>query len=457
MGLDSGWFEIAMIVVAAASLAGVVWLWPRAAGQRVTHVAARLGLIAGSQLLVIGTFLVCLNGYFGFYGSWTQLLGGASPSTVAAAAARAIPGSDGHGRARPLVIDMTEPGPVPGGQVLPAEAPRYAAAGSGPRPRGVRVRGVSAQGRPRSAGLRPGPNDPGDAGGPGGPAVGGLGRRVSSSAPAAVGRLLMVSMTGQRTGITARGAYVYLPPQYFQRAYAHARFPVVLALTGYPGASWSIVKRLALPSEAARLVAAGRMPPAVYVMMNVSVTMPRDTECTNVPAGPQVESFFAQDVPRAIEQSFRVQHQASAWGVIGYSTGGYCAAKLAMLNPYQFRSAVSLAGYYVALRDNTTGNLYGGSLGYRHENDLGWRLTHLPPPPVSLLVTSSRIGEKTYPATMAFLRLIHPPMQGYSLLLAQGGHNFGTWQRELPQSLAWLGRRLRPAVPDQPQQVLLHS
>jgi len=81
----------------------------------------------------------------------------------------------------------------------------------------------------------------------------------------------------------------------------------------------------------------------------------------------------------------------------------------------------------------------------------------VPAPPVSLLVTSSRIGEKTYPGTMAFLRLIHPPMQGYSLLLAQGGHNFGTWQRELPQSLAWLGRRLRPAVPDQPQQVLLHS
>jgi enterochelin esterase-like enzyme len=442
MGLDSGWFEILMIVAAVASVAGVVAAWPRITGRRATHLAARLGLIAGSQLLVIATFLVCLNGYFGFYGSWTQLLGGASPPTVAAAATRpGAAGGGGGGRARPLVIDMTEPGPVPGGQVLPAEAPRYAAAA------GLRPRGVAARGGPAAAPL--GPGHPG-------PGLGGLSKRVSSSA-AVVGRLLLVSMTGQRTGITARGDYVYLPPQYFQRAYAHARFPVVLALTGYPGASWSIVKRLALPSEAVRLVAAGRMPPAVYVMMNVSVVMPRDTECTNIPAGPQVESFFAQDVPRAIEQSFRVQHLASAWGLIGYSTGGYCAAKLAMLNPYQFRSAVSLAGYYVALRDNTTGNLYGGSFGYRHENDLGWRLAHLPAPPVSLLVTSSRVGEKTYPGTRAFLRLIHPPMRGYSLILAQGGHNFGSWQRELPQSLGWLGQRLTRPVPDQPPQVLLHG
>ncbi len=133
--------------------------------------------------------------------------------------------------------------------------------------------------------------------------------------------------------------------------------------------------------------------------------------------------------------------------MLGYSTGGYCAVKLAMLNPYQFGSAVSLAGYYVALRDGTTGNLYGGSQGYRHENDPGWRLRHLPAPPVSVLVASSRVGEETYPGTLAFLRLVRPPMRAYSLFLPQGGHNFRTWQRELPQSLAWLGQRLTPPRP----------
>jgi enterochelin esterase-like enzyme len=407
MGLTSGLFEALMIGLAAAALVGVVWLWPRVAGRRVVDMTSRAGLLAGSQLLVIAAFLTCLNGYFGFYGSWAQLIGPGRPAPAPATASDPL--------ARALQIEMAEPGPEPGGRVLPAEAPRLAAAG---------------------------------------PDMGG---RAYSRSPAEAGRLLMISMSGGRTGISVRGDYVYLPPQYFWRAYARARFPVVLVMTGYPGSAWSIVKRLELPSEAARLVAARKMPPAVYVMMNVSVAMPRDTECTNVPAGPQVESFFAQDVPRVIERSFRVQRAASGWATLGYSTGGYCAAKLAMLNPYQFGSAVSLAGYYVALRDDTTGNLYGGSLGYRHENDLDWRLAHLPAPPVSVLVTSSKIGEKTYPGTLAFLRLIHPPMRGYSLFLPQGGHNFRTWQRALPQSLTWLGQRLQAPVPSKSQPFLVHS
>jgi S-formylglutathione hydrolase FrmB len=257
-------------------------------------------------------------------------------------------------------------------------------------------------------------------------------------------------MTGARTGITVRDDYVYLPPQYFQRAYARARFPVVLALTGYPGTSESMITRLGLPAEAARLVAGRRLPPAIVVMMNSAPAMPRDTECTNVPAGPQVETFFAQDVPSLIERHFRAEPGPAGWSVLGYSTGGYCAAKLAMLNPYQFATAVSMAGYYVAVRDGTTGSLYGGSLGYRHENDPDWRLRHLPAPPVSVLVTSSRSGETSYPGTLEFLRLVRPPMRAYSLFLPQGGHNFRTWARELPQCLEWLGARLAPPARQSP-------
>jgi hypothetical protein len=119
-----------------------------------------------------------------------------------------------------------------------------------------------------------------------------------------------------------------------------------------------------------------------------------------------------------------------------------------MMYPSQFSLAVSLAGYYVSLQDHTTGNLYGGSTGYRNENSPEWRLQHLPAPPVSVLVASSQVGEKTYPGTLQFLSLVRPPMHAYSLFLPQGGHNFQTWGRELPQSLEWLSDRLQPAVPE---------
>jgi S-formylglutathione hydrolase FrmB len=47
-------------------------------------------------------------------------------------------------------------------------------------------------------------------------------------------------------------------------------------------------------------------------------------------------------------------------------------------------------------------------------------------------------------------------MRGYSLIVPQGGHNYGTWNRELPQSLEWLNRRLTPAVP-QPELAVQRS
>jgi S-formylglutathione hydrolase FrmB len=133
---------------------------------------------------------------------------------------------------------------------------------------------------------------------------------------------------------------------------------------------------------------------------------------------------------------------------MGDSTGGYCALKLAMRHPRVFTAAASLSGYYRAPVDPTTGSLFGrgGPAAARlaRANDLFWRLRHLPHPPVSLLVTSSRHGERDYGATLAFIRAVRasPPAQISSIILASGGHNFGTWSREVPGALTWLAAHL---------------
>ena len=237
---------------------------------------------------------------------------------------------------------------------------------------------------------------------------------------------------------------MYLPPQYFQRAYADRLFPAVLVLTGYPSDPRSEITRLNLPGAVAAGVAKGRLQPTIFVMMFSSVDMPRDTECTDIPNGPQAETFFAEDVPLAVERTFRVATGAGGWAVMGDSTGGYCAVKLAMMHSDRFAAAVSLSGYYNAIQDFTTGSLYGHSAAYRSENDLFWRLGHHPPPPVSVLLTSSRVGEDDYLPTLRFLSMIRPPMHGYELILPVGGHNFRTWKREIGQALQWLNQRLTP-------------
>ena len=57
------------------------------------------------------------------------------------------------------------------------------------------------------------------------------------------GRIDTVTIAGASTGLTSQG-YVFLPPQYFQPAYAHKNFPGVEVFTGYPGhpsGLWSAV------------------------------------------------------------------------------------------------------------------------------------------------------------------------------------------------------------------------
>lgn len=255
------------------------------------------------------------------------------------------------------------------------------------------------------------------------------------------GQIQKVVVSGPVSGIRST-AYVYLPPQYFQQP--AARFPAVVVLTGYPGTAEALFKKLHYPQIAAGQVRRGQARPMIMVMMRPTVVPPRDTECMNVPHGPQTETFFATDLRNALTARYRIGTSPASWGVMGDSTGGYCALKLALEDPKSFSAAVGLSASYAAPEDPTTGDLFGGSPAVRQANDLMWRLQHVPQPPVSLLVTSSRKGEHNYHATMRFIGLVRGPARVSSIILPSGGHNFGTWGREIPPALQWLSQRLTP-------------
>ncbi|MET7934745.1 alpha/beta hydrolase-fold protein [Streptomyces sp. NPDC005322] len=267
------------------------------------------------------------------------------------------------------------------------------------------------------------------------------------SAPRVAGRIDKVNIQGPVSRITGP-AYVYLPPEYFQPEYAKRAFPAALVLTGYPGTTEALINGLKYPQNAHKLVKEGRMQPTILVMMRPTLAPPRDTECMDVPGGPRTETFFTKDLPKAVSEHYRVGKQARNWGVIGNSTGGYCALKMAMRHPGAFSAAVGLSPSYKAPIDSTTGDLFGGSERLERENDLMWRLDHKPAPPVSLLVSSSEHGEKNYKDTVRFVNKVKrlnrsgEPIRISSMILRTGGHNFNTWKREVPASLEWLGSRL---------------
>ncbi|MEU1370206.1 alpha/beta hydrolase-fold protein [Streptomyces sp. NPDC005803] len=259
--------------------------------------------------------------------------------------------------------------------------------------------------------------------------------------PAVAGRIDKVVISGRRSGIDT-SAYVYLPPEYFQEAYARRKFPAVVVLTGYPGTSENLIKGLAYPRTSLERVKAGRSQPMILVMLRPTLAPPRDTECVDIKGGPKTETFLAEDLPSAVSAGYRVGHHARNWGVIGNSTGGYCALKIGLHHPARFTASAGLSAYYKAAEDPTTGDLFHGDQQARRRADLLWTLDHLPQPDSSFLVTTSRRGESNYAGTRAFLAKVKRPAQVSSIVLDSGGHNFNTWRREIPAALEWMSSRL---------------
>ncbi len=216
-----------------------------------------------------------------------------------------------------------------------------------------------------------------------------------------------------------------------------------MVLTGYPGTAQALYKKLHFPQTQHDLVRKNKMQPTILVMMRPTVAPPRDTECVDIPNGPQTETFFTHDVRHDIASHYRVGTDARNWGVIGDSTGGYCALKMPMRYPQAFSTGVALSGAYKAPLDATTGALFGGDKQLERENDLMWRQKNLPAPPVNLLVTSSKQGEENYKDTLKFIQQTKSPSRIASIILDSGGHNFNTWRREIPAALEWMGGHLK--------------
>ncbi|MEV3859165.1 alpha/beta hydrolase-fold protein [Streptomyces sp. NPDC050095] len=262
--------------------------------------------------------------------------------------------------------------------------------------------------------------------------------------PAKAGRVESVRIIGRRTR-AIDPAFVYLPPQYFQPQFRRQRFPVIVAISGYPGGIMNLAQFLHVPQTADQLERTGRLQPTVVVMVRPTIAPPRDTECVDVPGGPKAETFFSKDLPEAIRSAYRVGHDPSAWGALGYSSGGTCALQLALRDPKVYTSAASLSGDYRIQDDLTTGSLFGsGPAAKRREegHDLVWRLKHLPVPQVSVLAASSREGERDYGPTVRFLKAVRAPMTSARIILPRGSHHFTTWLREIGPAMEWMGRQL---------------
>ena len=216
------------------------------------------------------------------------------------------------------------------------------------------------------------------------------------------GRLGWADLTGKLSGYDRRGL-VYLPPQYSQAKYARIRFPVVELFHGTPGTSplaWDT--RLRIGQVADSLLARHLIGPMVLVMPTINGAGHQFQDCVNGPAVND-ETYLTKDVRTDVYARYRVSHDPFEWGLAGYSSGGYCAANLALRHPGSFGAAAVINGYFRAA-DGPAGAALNNSPALKAANSplyLAERLTPNSSPLPAFWVAAGTNDRPDYkPATM---------------------------------------------------------
>lgn len=251
------------------------------------------------------------------------------------------------------------------------------------------------------------------------------------------GRITMLTVHGEASKTNAQ-VLVWLPHQYDEPAFANHRFPVLEFLPGQPNYPGGAFERFELGRFASQAIAAG-VKPFVVVVPPIMVRPPSDTECTDIPHGPQALSWLTKDVPAGVTSSLRVDPPGPHWSIAGWSTGGFCAAKVVLTDPALASAAVSLGGYYQPNTTNVWPHLFGGSATVRNLNSPQWLYTHHGGMRgVQLLIISGRQDKDSWPSTREMLRVTHGDPQVSYIAFPKGGHNVAAYAAYGPQMIRWL-------------------
>jgi len=385
-------FRVTAIVMAAVVAAATFVLWNRMPGHQVVRVAARALMVLAGEVLTTLALLACLNvAYGGLFVSWSDLLGNESMN-----------GAHFAGQQGDVILHPIAPGNA---EVDAADTPDVMATGpaAGPVPH-LKFR------------------------------------------QAGYGGFEETTLTGARSGMTAP-VFVWTPPQYAQEP--HDDFPVLMLLHGIPGdpQGWLGPMHVAAHLEAA--MSTGTVHPYILVVPSITpstaLSAPWNTpECSDVPGYADVATWLADDVRDMVLDHFRALSSELGWGVMGYSTGGFCAAKLVLQYPGLFQAAVSLSGYYAP-----ESLLLMRSPELDRANSPLWLLGHTRTPAVSLLMTGS--GQDTddpvSEITQVLAAVKRNPLSRATEVRSfiapiGGGHNQSAWEKMLPTAFTWLSERL---------------
>ena len=264
-----------------------------------------------------------------------------------------------------------------------------------------------------------------------------------------------------------RQALIYLPPQYFSKAYANYKFPVIELLHGSPGEPSAWVNVMNVVPIYLQAMASGKAAPAVLVMPDTDGGQQYGLQCLNDTRGLQDMTYVAEEVPDWVAANLRVQKPGQAWGIAGYSEGGYCAANIALQHPGLFGYAGSLSGYFSPIESQVPANGKPGGkpvdvFEYAHDKKL--LALNSPDEYVNRVPTSVSVPQFFLAAGAAdagdaqaaemfkqelLLRDASVPLD----IVAGGGHQANVWRSALTPMFEWM----TPLLAQQVERIERHA
>jgi enterochelin esterase-like enzyme len=237
---------------------------------------------------------------------------------------------------------------------------------------------------------------------------------------------------------------VYLPPQYFQPRFAHTTFPVLELLHGTPGRPSDWVVHLRIVEVLDRLIARHQIGPMIVVLPTMSSGHPFQ-ECVNGPSGLD-DTYVTTDVRTDVLSRFRASPVPAEWGIAGYSSGGYCAANLALRHPAAFGASGIMDGYYRPT-DGPAAAALNHDPAAERANDpllaasrLGTNVRALP----SFWVAAGTGNAADLAAARAFTAALHGVEQVTLYRQPGAAHNLYAWSAAAPHLLQWFWAQLAP-------------
>lgn len=216
------------------------------------------------------------------------------------------------------------------------------------------------------------------------------------------------------------------------------RYRIVEFLAGFPSQplTWFKVLKMDKFLAAYNVNHVGREIIGVFPEINLAGSY--DLECMNLPGTrPPAETWLSSDMHTYV--AARLGMPDSRWGIMGVSTGGWCAAMLSVRHPNLYSAAASIAGYYRPALPHTDPTPLRDAMHHKYDFDQAEAaLTHN-----QKLYIAASLGDRySISETKLFLAKQHPKLTITYTESASGGHNSRTWLSLIPGALDWLQRNI---------------